>query len=39
MIKNGDPKGANAISARGTLGPKWQEAIKESAATTCCATS
>jgi hypothetical protein len=35
MFKDGDPKGANAISARGTLGPKWQEALKESAATTC----
>ena len=35
MFKDGDPKGANAISARTTLGPKWQEAIKESAATTC----
>ena len=28
-------RAANAISARATLGPKWQEAIKESAATTC----
>ena len=35
MFKDADPKGANAISARATLGPKWQEAIKESAATTC----
>jgi len=35
MFKDGDPKGANAISARGTLGPQWQESIKESAATTC----
>jgi hypothetical protein len=35
MFKNDDPRGANAISARGTLGPKWQEAIKENAATTC----
>jgi hypothetical protein len=35
MFKDGDPKGANAISARATLGPKWQETIKESAATTC----
>jgi len=25
MFKDGDPKGANAISARATLGPKWQE--------------
>ena len=35
MFKDGDSQGAKAISARATLGPKWQEAIKESAATTC----
>ena len=35
MFKNGDLRGANAISARDTLGPKWQEAVKEGAATTC----
>ena len=35
MFKNDDPSGANAISARSTLGPKWEEAVKESAATTC----
>ena len=29
MFKDGDPKGATAIPARATLGPKWQEAIKE----------
>lgn len=35
MFKEGDPAGANALSARGQLGPKWQEAVKESASTTC----
>ena len=35
MFKDGDPMGANAVSARGALGPKWQEALQESAATTC----
>jgi hypothetical protein len=35
MFREGDPKGANAISARATLGPKWKEAIQEGAATTC----
>ena len=35
MFKEGDPAGANAISARATLGPKWQEVVKESTATTC----
>ena len=30
MFKDGDPKGANAIPARATPSPKWQEAIKES---------
>jgi hypothetical protein len=35
MFKDDDPRGGNAISARGMLGPKWQEAIKEGAATTC----
>jgi hypothetical protein len=35
MFKNDDPRGANAISARGTLGPKWEAAVKESAATAC----
>ena len=35
MFKDGDPRGANAISARGTLGRDWQEAVKEGAATTC----
>ena len=34
MFKDGDPRGANAISARGTLGRDWQEAVKEGAATT-----
>ena len=35
MFKDGDPRGANAISARGTLGRDWQEAVKEGATTTC----
>jgi hypothetical protein len=35
MFKDGDPKGANAVSARTTLGPKWQEADQESPARTC----
>lgn len=35
MFKDGDPRGANAISARTTLGSTWQEAVKERAATTC----
>jgi hypothetical protein len=35
MFRNADPSGANALSARGMLGPKWEEAVKESAATTC----
>lgn len=35
MFKDGDPAGANALSAREQLGPKWQEAVKESASTTC----
>jgi hypothetical protein len=29
MFKDGDPAGANAVSARSTLGPNWQDAIKE----------
>lgn len=35
MFKEGDAHGANAISARGTLGPKWQDVIKENASTIC----
>ena len=35
MFKEGDPAGAQAIAARGTLGPKWKDAIQESSATTC----
>jgi hypothetical protein len=35
MFKNDDPHGGNAISARGMLGPKWQEVVQEGAATTC----
>jgi hypothetical protein len=35
MFKDSDPNGANAISARAALGAKWEDAIKESASTTC----
>lgn len=35
MFKEGDPAGSNAVSARGTLGPDWQEIIKQGPATTC----
>jgi hypothetical protein len=35
MFREGDPAGANAVSARETLGPTWPELIKQSAATTC----
>ena len=34
MFKEGDPLGSNAVSARATLGPKWQEAIKSNS-TSC----
>jgi hypothetical protein len=34
MFKEGDPAGANAVSARNSLGPKWKEAV-ESNAMTC----
>lgn len=35
MFRDDDPAGANAISARQQLGPKWQEIVKENAITTC----
>ena len=35
MFKDGDPAGANALSAREQLGPKWGEAVKESSSGTC----
>lgn len=35
MFKDADPAGANAISARQQLGPKWKEMVAENAATTC----
>ena len=35
MFKEGDPAGANAVSARGTLGPKWKEAVQENSTGTC----
>ena len=34
MFKDGDPAGANAVSARQQLGPDWKKAI-EADATTC----
>jgi hypothetical protein len=27
MFRAGDPTAANAVDARATLGPKWQEAL------------
>jgi hypothetical protein len=35
MFREGDPMAARAISARDTLGPKWQEAVKSGSLTTC----
>jgi hypothetical protein len=35
MFKNGDPAGAKAVSARGTLGPNWKQAIREDTRGTC----
>jgi hypothetical protein len=35
MFRDDDPAGANAISARETLGPDWAKIIKQSTATTC----
>ena len=35
MFKDGDPAGQNALSAREQLGPKWQDAVRESGSTTC----
>lgn len=29
MFRDGDPAGANAVSARTTLGPKWDEEVKK----------
>jgi hypothetical protein len=34
MFRDSDPLGANAISAKSTLGPKWQE-VMESHSVTC----
>jgi len=31
MFRADDPAGANAVSARDTLGPKWEEAVKSDA--------
>ena len=35
MFKEGDPAGANAISARQQLGPEWKKVVTETEATTC----
>jgi len=35
MFKDGDPAGANAVSARQTLGPDWQQKVSEGLSTTC----
>jgi hypothetical protein len=35
MFKQGDAQGANAVSARSTLGLKWQEVVQEKTVTTC----
>jgi hypothetical protein len=35
MYRDGDPLGGQAISARETLGPKWQEAIKAESSYSC----
>jgi hypothetical protein len=33
MFKDGDPQGLNALPARETLGPDWQEQIKKDSVT------
>ena len=35
MFKDGDPAGANAISARASLGANWKDAVKDGNATIC----
>lgn len=35
MFREGDPGASQAISARETLGPKWQEELKRGSVTTC----
>lgn len=35
MFKDGDPAGAQAISARAQLGAKWQDAVEEYSIGTC----
>lgn len=35
MFKDGDPEGANALSARGLLGPDWQEMVNKKTKTSC----
>jgi hypothetical protein len=33
MFRNNDPAGANALSARGELGPNWQEIVAKNTMT------
>ncbi len=33
MFKEGDPAGANALDARGTLGPEWQKTVSSNTMT------
>ena len=35
MFKEGDPAGANALSARGLLGPSWQEIVNKKEKSSC----
>jgi hypothetical protein len=35
MFRDGDPAGANALSARASLGPDWQKILNESSTTIC----
>jgi hypothetical protein len=35
MFRGDDPAAADALDARATLGPKWQEAIGEGSVTSC----
>ena len=35
MFKEGDPAGANALSARDLLGPNWQEIVNKKIKTSC----
>ena len=33
MFKDGDPAGSNAVAARESLGPKWQDAVAQNSVT------